>query len=333
MGTVARAQIIDHIGVPRASSYASAHADTTFLREIAQVGDTTPEDLADRIAMALAAGTANRSFWAGLAFRETLDCAGACVSFVPYSTTVNSVELHLRGDDLRDIAAVFLALREPLGRERLERRFGASPNSGCASVAADTSSLDCRFVQSYSGPAGDVTLHRATRPTTPDLVTELSLQFTPAARSTRARQNIPQTAPRAATGSTSSVTYVAALLLAALTVSVAASHRALRARGLSYFGNVLPRIAANVVGCSVSGAFGAGMSYFIVHRLSGESLAGAVFPIVMGATGAAIGVLGSIIEVPLLAFGHGRLSRFVGLASIVVAALQLEALIRLQLVR
>ncbi len=332
-GTVARAQVTDHIGVPHASSYASARFDPAFLPGIARVGDSTPEELADRIGKALAAGTAKRAFWAGLAFRETLDCAGACVSFAPYSTTVNVVELRLRGDDLQDVSAVTLELREPVSRVRLERRFGASPNSGCASMAADTASLDCPFAQSYPGPAGNVTLHRTAMPGTPDLAAQLSLHFTPAPPSAEGEQNMPPTAPRAGIGAMPSVTSVVALLLGALALSLAASNRPMRARGLSYLGNVLPRIAANVVGCSVSGAFGAGMSYFILHRLSGESLAGAVFPIVMGVTGAAIGIIASIAEVPLLAFGHARLGRFVGFGSIVLAALQLEVLIRLHLVR
>jgi hypothetical protein len=332
-GTVVHAQVTDHFGVPRASSYASARADPAFLAEIARVGDATPEELADRIGVALADGSANRTFWARLAFRETLDCAGACVSFTPYSTTVNVIELHLRGNDVQDITAVTLLLRDPLGLDRLERRFGTSPSSSCRSMAADTASLECDFAQSRSGPAGKVTLHRAAMRPAPDAVTELSLQFTPAPPSTKDGQHSPLAATRTGPGSTPSVTFVAILLLAALTLSVAASSWPMRARGLSYLGNVLPRIAGNVIGCSVSGAFGAGVSYFILHRLSGESLAGAVFPIVMGVTGAAIGIIASIAEVPLLAFGHGRLGRFVGLGSIVLAALQLEVLIRLHLVR
>jgi hypothetical protein len=327
------AQDAGRLGAARDSSYARARAVPEFQQAIASRGDSTPEELADRISNALTAGTADLAFWRALAFRETLDCAGACVALVPYSTSVNVVEIHLRGDEWASLTSVTLRLTTPLGRDRLERHFGSSADSGCRSAAADSSEVECPFDRSRSGPQGIVTVWRTAQPVGDTFATDLSLHLAPSRATARpGPQPLPPVTPTVDPSSRGLPGALAGILLALAAVSVA-TRQARQRRGLSFSADVLPRVARAVAGCAVAGGVGAVVSYFFVHHLSGESLAGAVLPIVISISGAGVGLLASVILIPLLSFARRAVASAVTALAVVAACLQLELLILLHWVR
>lgn len=160
--------------------YTNAHQDAGFAAALENDNIKTVE-LIEKLAAAVSRGEATRSFYTQIAFAETLDCGGACFSFVPLSSEVSRVEVSLCQGSLGSVCQVTLHAYngKPLvEKAELERAFG---NSGdCLSYAMDTNQLICQLNRTVSGTAADVSVFWVKRPGVPDEpISEIHLRVNP----------------------------------------------------------------------------------------------------------------------------------------------------------
>lgn len=138
-------------------------------------------DLIEKITAAISRGEVTRDSFTQIAFAETLDCGGACFSFVPFSSEVSWVEVSLCKGGLESVCQLSLHSYNgaPLvSKADLERAFGISGD--CLSYAMDTNQLICQLNRTVNGTAADVSVFWVKRPSVPEEpITEIQLRVNP----------------------------------------------------------------------------------------------------------------------------------------------------------
>lgn len=160
--------------------HTNAQQDPDFAAALKNKNIKTLE-LIEKMTAAISRGEVTRESFIQIAFAETLDCGGACFSFVPFSSEVSWVEVSLCKDSLENVCQLSLHSYngEPLvSKADLERAFG---NSGdCLSYAMDTNQLICQLNRTVNGTAADVSVFWVKRPNVPDEpISEIHLRVNP----------------------------------------------------------------------------------------------------------------------------------------------------------
>lgn len=170
--------------------HTNAQQDPDFATALKKKNLKTLE-LIEKITAAISRGEVTRDSFTQIAFAETLDCGGACFSFVPFSSEVSWVEVSLCKGGLENICQLSLHSHNgaPLASKAdLERTFGKSGD--CLSYAMDTNQLICQLNRIVNGTAADVSIFWVKRPDVPDEpITEIHLRVNPRTPITEPKKN------------------------------------------------------------------------------------------------------------------------------------------------
>lgn len=160
--------------------HTNAHHDAAFAAALENKNLKTIE-LIEKLIAAAGRKETTREFFTQLAFAETLDCGGACFSFVPYSSEVSRVEVSLCGTGPESMCQATLhsySGKNLILKGDLERAFGRSGD--CLSFTMDTTLLHCPLDRVIKGTAADVTVFWVKNPAASDeSINEIHLRMQP----------------------------------------------------------------------------------------------------------------------------------------------------------